>query len=160
LEVAEYRAARRKMGLAVFFVKRNYSDLDFLKWLTHAHCRNKGFYVIQSGWPDVFFTPSPFAGEGWGEGVCQRTVPYFRLAGGGSAATHFSCFAKKSKLKKATAETQPCGCPLTGRQKRETKTNRYAQTFFVSDPFLPTRQRQRLKRRKTKAATPYPLQIT
>jgi hypothetical protein len=42
-------------------------------------------------------------------------------AGGSPAATHFSCFAKKSKQKKATAKPLPFGFPILRHLKWEMK---------------------------------------
>ncbi len=62
-------------------------------------------------------------------------------AGSGPAAAHFSCFAKKSKQKKATVTRQPFGFPLLWRKKWEANETRCAQTTFTSDPFLTPQQR-------------------
>jgi hypothetical protein len=68
------------------------------------------------------------------------------LAGGGPAATHFSCFAKKSKQKKATAES----LPLRGSREGEAligKRNKLASLRQISLLYpiktSPSRQRQR-----------------
>jgi hypothetical protein len=68
------------------------------------------------------------------------------LAGGGPAATHFSCFAKKSKQKKATAES----LPLRGSREGEAligKRNKLASHRQISLLYpiktSPSRQRQR-----------------
>jgi hypothetical protein len=54
------------------------------------------------------------------------------LAGGGPAATHFSCFAKKSKQKKATALSLPFGFPIMQGKKWESVETRFAQTTTLS----------------------------
>ncbi len=64
-------------------------------------------------------------------------------AGGSPAATHFSCFAKKSKQKKATAKQLPSGFPFVQDKKWEANETRYAQTAFISDPFHAPQNRQR-----------------
>jgi len=52
----------------------------------------------------------------------NKTVfPSLVHAGGSPAATHFLCFAKESKQRKATAKPLPCGFPLKHLLKRETK---------------------------------------
>ncbi|MFJ3048156.1 hypothetical protein ACIPEN_20170 [Herbaspirillum chlorophenolicum] len=51
-------------------------------------------------------------------------------AGGGPAAAHFSCLAKKSKQKKATATAQPFGFPLESPKKWE-RQSRFAPTVFL-----------------------------
>ncbi|WP_229726108.1 hypothetical protein [Oxalicibacterium faecigallinarum] len=66
-----------------------------------------------------------------------------RLAGGSPAATHFSCLAKKSKQKKATAKSLPFGFPVLQRKKWEMPATRYAQTSGISDPFLALHHWQR-----------------
>jgi hypothetical protein len=45
-------------------------------------------------------------------------------AGGGPAATHFLCFAKESKQRKASAGKLPCGFALKSEPKREMKKTR------------------------------------
>ena len=55
-----------------------------------------------------------------------------QYAGGSPAATHFSCFAKKSKQKKATAKPLPFGFPFVHDKKWEANETRYAQTTFTS----------------------------
>jgi hypothetical protein len=51
---------------------------------------------------------------------CFNTVvSSWRLAGGGPAAAHFSCLAKKSKPKKATAKSLPFGFPKKCSGRRE-----------------------------------------
>ena len=62
--------------------------------------------------------PSPLVGEGQGE----RGHPMlYRQAGSGPAAADFSCFAKKSQQKKATARRWPaasrCHEGKSGKQK-------------------------------------------
>ncbi|MBC3808095.1 hypothetical protein H8K52_12145 [Undibacterium seohonense] len=47
------------------------------------------------------------------------------LAGCGPAATHFSCFAKKSKQKKATALSLPFGFPIMQGKKWESVETRF-----------------------------------
>ena len=54
------------------------------------------------------------------------------VAGGSPAATYFSCFAKKSKQKKATAQPLPFGFPFVQSKKWEANETRYAQTTFTS----------------------------
>jgi hypothetical protein len=66
------------------------------------------------------------------------------LAGGGPAATHFSCFAKKSKQKKATAQPLPFGFPFVQYKKWETGETRLRlrQRPFLF-PFSVLHKRQR-----------------
>jgi hypothetical protein len=54
------------------------------------------------------------------------------LVGGGPTATHFSCFAKKSKQKKATTLPLPFGFPIVQDKKWESFETRYAQTTKLS----------------------------
>ncbi|CAL61064.2 hypothetical protein; putative exported protein [Herminiimonas arsenicoxydans] len=55
-----------------------------------------------------------------------------QMPGGSPAATHFSCFAKKSKQKKATAQPLPFGFPFVQIKKWEVNETRYARTTFTS----------------------------
>jgi hypothetical protein len=64
------------------------------------------------------------------------TVSSLPLAGGGPAATHFSCFAKKSKQKKATQAPLPFGFPIVQDKNGESQklaTLRHLPLFI---PFL------------------------
>src|SRR5947209_5778850 len=54
------------------------------------------------------------------------------VAGGGPAATHFLCFAKESKQRKATAQPLPFGFPFVPCKKWETGETRFAQTTPIS----------------------------
>jgi hypothetical protein len=54
------------------------------------------------------------------------------LAGGGPAATFFSCLAKKRRQKKATARLAPAGYPFVHHKKWEMGETRYAQTTPIS----------------------------
>jgi hypothetical protein len=54
------------------------------------------------------------------------------LVGGGPTATHFSCFAKKSKQKKATQAPSPFGFPFVHDKKWESFETRFAQTAKLS----------------------------
>jgi len=56
------------------------------------------------------------------------------VAGGGPAAAHFSCFAKKSKQKKATAIRRPFGVPVgavlkSGRETNSLRSDKFP--FFI-----------------------------
>jgi hypothetical protein len=72
-------------------------------------------------------------------------------AGCGPAATHFSCFAKKSKQKKATTRLAPFGgARLCITKNGKWAKTRYAQTTPISDPFSVTHKRLRLQWIKVK----------
>jgi hypothetical protein len=53
-------------------------------------------------------------------------------AGGSPAAAHFSCFAKKSKQKKATQASLPFGFPIVQYKKWESLETRYALPWECS----------------------------
>jgi hypothetical protein len=72
-----------------------------------------------------------------------RAWQLIKQAGGGPAATHFSCFAKKSEQKKATAA--PLKSPLSVRQKRDAKNSLRSDSFCVYSAFAFC-HRQRRKR--------------
>ena len=66
------------------------------------------------------------------------SVSSLPLAGCGPAATHFSCFAKKSEQKKATQVSLPFGYPIAQCKNGESQklaTLKHLPLFF---PFLPS----------------------
>ena len=57
------------------------------------------------------------------------------FVGSGPAATHFLCFAKESKQRKATTLPLAFGFPIEQGKKWESLETRYAQTQGFLDPF-------------------------
>ena len=73
--------------------------------------------------------------------VCLMSFIRFHrsLAGCGPAATHFLCFAKESKQRKATQLSLPFGFPFVQDKKWESFETRFAQTTKLSfSIFCPT----------------------
>jgi hypothetical protein len=73
------------------------------------------------------------------------------LAGGRPAATYFSCFAKKSKQKKATQSRCPCGMPNCAGRKMGNEANSLRSDSFTSDPFSAPHNWQRHMRIRFKS---------
>ena len=55
--------------------------------------------------------------------VAEVVLSSINAAGGSPAATHFLCFAKESKQRKATAGSRPFGLPGAAKQKMGRETN-------------------------------------
>ncbi len=70
------------------------------------------------------------------QGAWFTSVVVVRLpAGGRPAATYFSCFAKKSKQKKATQSRCPFGIPNCAARKMGNEANSLRSDSFISNPF-------------------------
>jgi hypothetical protein len=72
------------------------------------------------------------------------------LAGGRPAATYFSCFAKKSKQKKAPQSRCPCGIPNCAGRKMGNEANSLRSDSFTSNPFSAQHNWQRHMRIRVK----------
>ncbi|MFC3109147.1 hypothetical protein ACFOFO_14450 [Undibacterium arcticum] len=78
------------------------------------------------------------------------------LAGGGPAATHFSCLAKKSKQKKAAAQSLPCGFPFVRSKKWEMDETRLRlrQRPFLIHFLLRTNGSAKAERQRQRQRSP------